>query len=144
MSRRLSLKYYRQATNFFSGWGISFNYLGLSLLLLLGTLFLTYNIYNTVRRAEANYEIKRKEQEQRDILLEESKELDKKIQYLESVDAKNNLAAEGYKLAQPGETLYKIDREEDVVQYIEDENPDPIKLEDNSFWWKVILLGIDQ
>ncbi len=135
--------YYRKARNYVGRVRIHFNYLGLILLAILGMIFFLYNIYNAVQRAETNFEIKKKEQEQRDLLLEESKELDKQLQYLESSDAKSNLAVEGYKLASPGETLYRVDREEAVIQYIEDENPDPIDLEDSSFWWSMILLGMD-
>lgn len=121
--------------------GISWNYIALIILSVLGIIFLSYNIYNTVKRAELNYNIKQQEEEERDRLLEEGLLLDKQVEYLDSADAKRNLAAEGYKLAEPGETLYKIDRVNETIEYIENENMDPINLDDNHFWWKLVLFG---
>ena len=90
-------------------------------------------------RAEANYKVKEEEQAKRDKLQSESEGLDEEIAYLESHDATRNLAVNGYRMAEPGEDLYVIERGDIEYDYIEDENPDPIDFDDNRFWWRVVI-----
>lgn len=120
--------------------GLSGNYLLFIVLSTLAIIFLTFNIFTTIRRAEANYALKREEQIERDELVVELTELEGKLDYIRSTDAKRNLAVDSYKMAEPGETLYKIAEPDPEVMYIEDQNLDPINLENNEFWWKVLVL----
>jgi len=85
--------------------------------------------------------VKQEEQQKRDNLLEESKELDRQIEYMQSVEAKRNSAIDGFQLAAPGDKLYKIEEPQVAADYVEEENLDPINLEDNTYWWKMLVLG---
>ncbi|MBD3280970.1 hypothetical protein GF389_05665 [Candidatus Dojkabacteria bacterium] len=120
-------------------WGLNLNYLLFIVITFLVIAFLSFNIYKTVQRAEANYKIKEEERVKRDELLSESEFLEEEIAYLESHDATRNMAVSGYRMAEPGEDLYVIERNDIVYDYIEEENPDPIDFEDNRFWWRVII-----
>ncbi len=82
---------------------------------------------------------KLEEQAKRDRLVTEGKVLDEKIEYYNSLDSKRNIAVSTYKLSEPGEQLYKIEDADPNVQIIEEENLDPINLEDNKFWWRAVL-----
>lgn len=120
-------------------WGLNLNYLLFIGITFLMIAFLSYNIYKTIGRAETNYKIKLEEQAKADELLAESESLDEELSYLESADATRNMAVAGYRMAEPGESLYVIERDDIEYDYIEDENPDPINFEDNRFWWRVVI-----
>jgi len=136
-----SKKKYFSLLDSIANFGLSINYLVFILISALAVVFLTYNIYKTVRRAEVNYMIKQQEQEQRDVLSSEMQELDDRIEYLNSVDAKRNMAVEGYKMTAPGETLYEVKEPEVEAIYIHEQELEPIDLADNRFWWEVLVFG---
>jgi len=136
-----SKKIYFSLLDSIANFGLSINYLVFILISALAVVFLTYNIYKTVRRAEVNYMIKQQEQEQRDVLSSEIRELDDRIEYLNSVDAKRNMAVEGYKMTAPGETLYEVKEPEVEAIYIHEQELEPIDLADNRFWWEVLVFG---
>jgi len=136
-----SKKIYFSLLDSIANFGLSINYLVFILISALAVVFLTYNIYKTVRRAEVNYMIKQQEQEQRDVLSSEIRELDDRIEYLNSVDAKRNMAVEGYKMTAPGETLYEVKEPEVEAIYIHEQELEPIDLADNRYWWEVLVFG---
>ncbi len=138
---KISEPYYRFST-FLKRRGISFNYLFVSFLVLGMMFFLGYNIYLTIQQAEKTLQAREVAQEKRDKLLQESYDLDQRLAYFESVEGKRTLAVEGYKYADPGETLYKIERENDDIIFIEEQYVEPVNLNNNVFWWK-FLLGIN-
>lgn len=121
--------------------GFTFNFFFITFLVSGLMFFLGYNIYSTIKQAEKTFQAKELAQEKRDQLLEESRALDQKLAYFESTEGKRTLAIEGYKYADPGESLYKIERESDDIIYIEEEVFEPVNLNDNVFWWK-LLLGV--
>lgn len=123
--------------------GLSTTYLFFICISSLGILFLSYNIYIAVNRAELNYKIRVEEEKKRDELLTGGKELDERIEYLESVDYRRNYASDSLGLAEPGEVLFEIDDEVIDAISIDEENFDPVNLEDNEFWWKYILFGME-
>ena len=118
------------------------NYIFFILLSASAVLFLSYNIYKTVNRAEANYTVRQQEQEKRDELLSELDDVNERVAYLQSKDARRNMAVEGFRMAAPGESLYEIDEGEVEAVYIDQEEIEPVNLEDNKFWWEFITLGI--
>lgn len=122
--------------------GFTFNFIFITFLVTGLMFFLGYNIYSTVKQAEKTFRAKELAQEKRDQLLEESRSLDQKLAYIESAEGKRTLAIEGYKYADPGESLYKIERESDDIIYIEEEVFEPVNLNDNVYWWK-FLLGVN-
>lgn len=123
--------------------GLSFNYLFFIILSAFAILFLSYNIYKTVKRAETNFSVREQEREKRDELKAELEEVEEKIAYLNSQDAKRNLAVDGYKMAAPDEDLYEIKEGEIEAVYINEEELEPINLEDNRFWWELLVFGED-
>jgi hypothetical protein len=134
-------KFYYSFSDYFYHLGLSFNYLLFIIISALAVVFLSYNIYKTVNKAESNYRVKQEEAQKRDKLLEESKALDKQIEYMQSVEAKRNSAIDGFQLAAPGDKLYKIEEPQVAADYVEEENLDPINLEDNTYWWEMLVLG---
>ncbi len=103
-------------------------------------IFLLFNTYKTIHTAEINYSIKLKEEKKLEEIKNENKELNEKLKYLQSNDAKELLALEAFKLAKENETLYKItDSNSNDVIYVKEENLDPINLENNVYWWKFIF-----
>ncbi len=102
-------------------------------------IFLSYNIYNTINAAEINYKIEVEERQKLEKLKKENTQLEKELAYLKSIDAKEILALEGFKLSHPDTKLYKINSETQEIVFIEDENLDPVNLEDNEFWWNFVL-----
>lgn len=122
--------------------GLAMNYISLSLFLFLIIIFLAFNIISVYQRGKKNFDLINAEKEKLEKLKEEGNQLEKDLDYYSSLYFVEAFAKENLSLSRRGERLYKFDdgSEELSILDLRELNTDPIKLEDNIYWWKKIFL----
>lgn len=104
---------------------------------------LTINIWNSYEKGLHNSKVIAQEEAKLAKLEDENQDLTEQVQYYSSIEYKRIYARENQNLAEPGERLYFIERDDEelVIDYIKEET-DKIELQNNSYWWKKLILGL--
>ncbi len=122
------------------GVGFAWNYILVIGLMLLVIIFLSINTFKVYQRGKSNFDQIIYEREKLDELLAEGELLESELEYRKSYQFVESFAHENLYLGRLGERLYKVDRDEDVDYELARANLDPIKYDDNEYWWKKIFL----
>ncbi|KXK26759.1 MAG: hypothetical protein TR69_WS6001000779 [candidate division WS6 bacterium OLB20] len=102
---------------------------------------LSINIYTAFNKGRDNLTRIEEEEARLTKLEEEQSELEELVKYYESVEYRRSYARESWNLAEPGEKLYVVQRDNELpIEFVRDNN-DPIILRDNVFWWQKLILG---
>lgn len=109
--------------------------------LVLLIIVLGYNIQISYRKGAENLEHISQEEEKLNQLLAEGKKLDELEAYYNSPEFRRAYARDSWNLVEPGASLYLINRKEQPqIDNVNDEL-DPIPLNDNRRWWKMLIVG---
>ncbi len=102
---------------------------------------LSYNVYASYTKGSRNLGMIESEASKLQELEAEQAKLVALEKYYNSIEFKRNYARDSLNLAEPGETLYYVVREEEYDFQNLQEETNHIDLEDNRYWWKRLILG---
>lgn len=125
---------------FFQEIGVAWNYIMVIGLMILIIIFLSINTLKVYQRGKANFDQIIYEREKLEELLSEGESLEDELAYRKSYQFVESFAHENLYLGRLEERLYRVDRDEDVDYELARANLDPIKYDDNEYWWKRIFL----
>ena len=110
--------------------------------LILIIIFLSNNIYIAYNKGVENKNLISQEEQKLSELRSEAEKLEYLERYYSSIEFKRIYARESQNLAEPGETLFYINRPEEIkIDYYED-NSDPIVVNEHAKWWRKLIFGI--
>ena len=111
------------------------------LILILLILFFMNNIYTAYTKGVENKNLIEQEELKLAELRSEAEELKYLERYYSSVEFQRIYARESQNLAEPGETLYYVNRPEELIIDYYEETDDPITLNEHAKWWSKLILG---
>lgn len=127
----------RFVANYSANWSDIFTDLALVAIIIT----LSYNVYTSYTKGSRNLDMIAAEASKLEELEAEQAKLVALEKYYNSIEFKRNYARDSLNLAEPGETLYYVVREEEYDFQNLQEDTKRIDLEDNRYWWKRLILG---
>lgn len=123
-------------------WEFDLSAFFLQIILIVMIIALGYNVYIAYQKGIKNSQLESEASQKLAELKAESRQLDAELQYYGSVEFKKIYARDTQNLAQPGESLYYVERPEQ--QQIENYEviTDPIVLDNYGYWWRKLILGL--
>lgn len=104
-------------------------------------MILGYNVFAAYQKGSQNAEVIKEDRIKLEHQQSEYALVLEELNYYASIEYKRQLAREGQNLSEPGEQLYRVNRE--AIQEVDffEINNDPILLAEHSNWWKQLILG---
>lgn len=143
IGRPVARRYNSAQSNFHNaGWT------GTRVLVVMACLLLTssliFNIYMSVTQTSKNFQLYIEEQDKLKAEQERTAKIDKDLSYYQSFEYRQRYGYDSLNLAKPGEKLYLIESSDRQKYDLQGSNPEPVKKEDNWFWWQTLARDVFQ